>query len=116
MATDRRYSWHPGILVLMLGCSTLIACAPAHKGDAPTDERQYGCDGGKSFSALFAAGRVRINTKGYSYDLEKRAASIGTRYGSQQVAFAQEEDRAVLIGADDGPYKGCTEMGFRLAA
>ena len=115
MAADRRYA-RPGvrpILVLMLGCCA-VACAPRHRGDAPTDERRYDCDGGKSFSAAFSKGRVRIDTKGYSYDLEKRAASVGVRYGSKWVAFAQDEDRAVLIGAGDGPYKSCAETGFLL--
>lgn len=102
------------IPVLILGGCAMMACTPQHRDDAPTDERRYDCDNGLSFTAAFSDGRVRIDTKGYSYDLVERATSVGVRYGAKNVAFAQDQDRAVLIGAADGPYKGCTESGFRI--
>jgi hypothetical protein len=102
------------ILAMTLACWTVAACAQRYSDDSSTDERQYDCDAGKSFSAAFSKDRVRIDTKGYSYELEKRPSSVGVRYGSKRVAFAQDEDRAVLIGAGDGPYQGCTETGFRI--
>ena len=115
MATDRRNAGRRAAptLIATLACWTLVACAPRYAGNAPTDERQYDCDGGESFSATFSEGRVRIDVDGYSYDLEKRPASVGVRYGARRVAFAQDEDRAALIGAANGPYKGCIETNFR---
>jgi hypothetical protein len=102
------------MLLLILGGCTAIGCTPQRRSDVPTDERRYDCDNGLSFTAAFSEGRVRIDTKGYSYDLEERTTSVGVRYGAKNVAFAQDQDRAVLIGAADGPYKGCTESGFRI--
>jgi len=100
--------------LMLTGCLAMAACTSPHGSDMLTDERRFDCDDGRSFTASFSSGRVRIDTKGYSYDLEERPASVGVRYGGKRVAFAQDEDRAVLIGAADGPYKGCTESGFRI--
>lgn len=118
MAADLFHCLHPRIAPALIGLLTCLvtgACAPHDKSAVTTDERRYDCDSGASFSAQFSNGKVRIDTGERRYDLARRPASQGVRYGSDHVAFAQDEDRAVLIGAAGGPYKGCSEVGFRLS-
>lgn len=69
----------------------------------------YRCAMGISFSVRFRGERATVFTRSHRYELTARPFSLGPRYGSDTVAFAQDDDRAVLIGAEDGPYRDCVK-------
>lgn len=71
----------------------------------------YECAFGIGFSVRFNGKRATVVTRNHRYELARRPFSLGPRYGSDTVAFAQDGDRAVLIGAEDGPYRHCLEVG-----
>jgi hypothetical protein len=73
-------------------------------------ERHYICASGGEFSVRFSGGRAIVLADGKRYELEKRSLSVGIRYGSSSVAFAQDDERAVLVGAPGGPYLDCIEI------
>ena len=94
------------------GGALLAAVACAQSGASEhTVERVYRCDNGVSFVVSFQPGRAKIVTRSGVYVLEARKASLGRRYASGNVAFAQDEERAVLVGAVGGPFRNCVEMG-----
>lgn len=70
----------------------------------------YECAFGIGFSVRFDGKRATVITRNHRYELTRRRFSLGPRYGSDTVAFAQDDDRAVLIGAEDGPYRDCLEV------
>lgn len=109
----------PVVERLLLGKAAILllltACV-APENDDGADLRHYACELGVSFSASFQGDEVVVLTKSGSHHLQRRSGSIGVRYGSDTVAFAQDEERAVLVGADDGPYRGCMQVGPALAA
>jgi hypothetical protein len=71
----------------------------------------YECAFGIGFLVRFDGKRATVVTRNHRYELTRRPFSLGPRYGSDTVAFAQDDDRAVLIGAEDGPYRDCLEVG-----
>lgn len=73
------------------------------------------CDGGTSFRVNFFDGHVRVTTSKSAYDLYARPSSIGTKYASNDTTFILDEDRAVLTGADGGPFKRCHEAQVLLS-
>lgn len=75
----------------------------------PSDRATFVCDGEQSFVVEFANGHARLIAGKESYRLEKRRSSFGRRYASDAVAFMQDEDRAVLVGAEGGPYRNCRQ-------
>jgi hypothetical protein len=86
----------------------LLACAgaqPASRGAAAT----YHCENGVFFSAEFLGEGVRVTTLRESYVLERRPSSIGRKYSDGRIFFIQDEERGVLTGAADGPYRRCAE-------
>lgn len=102
----------PRRLALVTASGTLlaaVACARSGSADR-TIERVYRCDGGISFVVSFRPGRAKVVTRSGVYVMEARKASFGQRYASDDVAFAQDEDRAVLVGAVGGPFRNCAEI------
>ena len=85
----------------------LLACVAAEPGT--TDAATYHCENGTFFSAEFLGRSARVTTLRNNYLLERRASSIGRKYSAGDVFFIQDEDRAVLVGAADGPYRRCAE-------
>lgn len=96
-----------GKLALLQVAMSTAACAPAKTSEPPIDVRTFACDDGIEFSGQFQGDRAIISTRSHRYELKVRPSSIGVRYGSDSVAFAQDEERAVLVGAADGPYQNC---------
>jgi hypothetical protein len=78
--------------------------------EARETERTYMCAFGISFSVRINGKRATVVTRSHRYELVERPFSLGPRYGSDTTAFAQDEDRVVLIGAEDGPYRNCIEV------
>ena len=96
------------ILVSGLAAVFLLGCVGPEPGnsDAATT---YHCEDGTFFSAEFLGRSARVTTLRNSYLLERRRSSIGRKYSEGDVFFIQDEDRAVLVGAADGPYRRCAE-------
>lgn len=83
-----------------------LACA-LQDGASGEIRRTFRCDGGKTFEGRLSDRHAIITTPSYQYRLSARTSSLGTRYVGKTTAFALDEDRAVLIGAADGPYLNC---------
>ena len=96
----------PELLIPFLLLTIFSVAPPAQ---AQRLERHYVCAFGVEFSVRFRAERATVLAHGRRYELSSRPISVGVRYGSGKVAFAQDEDRAVLIGAAGGPYRDCIE-------
>lgn len=92
------------------------SCAPTDTAEVVADVRHFTCDGGIGFSGQFAGSRAIIRTLANRYDLEERRSSLGVRYGSNSVSFAQDEERAVLVGAADGPYQNCVQSSAQASS
>jgi hypothetical protein len=95
------------ILISVLAPFLLPACLAAEPGAA--DAATYHCENGNFFSAEFFGRSSRVTTLRNSYLLERRPSSIGRKYSAGNVFFIRDEDRAVLVGAADGPYRRCSE-------
>lgn len=85
----------------------LFACVAAEPGT--TDAATYHCENGIFFSVEFFGRSARVTTLRNDYLLERRPSSIGRKYSADDVFFIQDENRAVLVGATDGPYRRCAE-------
>jgi hypothetical protein len=96
---------------ILLIATTLGAVALGHgtaSGRAPdVAAMAFTCRSGPSFTVQLQGNRALVVTGSERYSLRRRASSIGIRYGSQSVAFALDEDRAVLVGAAGAIYHGC---------
>ena len=90
-------------------CFGLSSCANAKRAEPPSEVRVFRCDGDIGFVAQLQGEQAVIATRSHRYELKARRSSFGVRYGSDEVAFAQDEERAVLIGAADGPYGNCVQ-------
>lgn len=98
--------------MIALGCASAACTASEADAVAKPTIRQFSCEARIGFTVQIAGNRARVVTRNHEYDLEKRPTSFGMRYGSANVAFAQDEQRGVLIGAADGPYRRCLERGL----
>jgi hypothetical protein len=87
----------------------LTGCAGIEPELARDPSLSFVCEGGTSFHVNFFDGQVRVTTSTSAYDLDLRPSSIGTKYSSDDTTFILDEDRAVLTGADGGPFKRCHE-------
>jgi hypothetical protein len=101
-------------LVAFLGAlllhATLAGCAGTDPELQHDPNLHFLCEGGTSFRVAFLDGQVRVTTSTSTYDLDVRSSSIGTKYSSGETTFILDEDRAVLTGADGGPFKRCHEL------
>lgn len=95
---------------LVATLSLLSGCTAGIAREEPAVLRFF-CDYGRSFSVMAWEGRARVVTSAGAYELERRRSSIGRSYSSEVVAFIQDGDRAVLIGAAGGPFDGCSLLG-----
>lgn len=95
--------------VLLFGLAPFLlpGCIAAEAGAA--DAATYHCANGTFFSAEFLDRTAKVTTLRHTYLLEARPSSIGRKYSAGDVFFIQDEDRAVLVGAADGPYRRCAE-------
>lgn len=86
----------------------LVACAVVEpvRQDAGLS---FACENDVSFEVIYQESQARVRTQVASYDLVARQSSIGRKYSSESVTFIHDEDRAVLTGADGGPFRGCHE-------
>ena len=91
----------------------LLACAASEPAEEADEVRRYECAMGVGFQAMIGGRVAVVRTKSSSYVLDRRPASVGERFATGDVAFAQDEERAVLIGADEGPYRDCRETNQR---
>ena len=98
---------HPAICLPIAAALTLAGCAVAASARAQRHVLGFTCDAGISFSVVADAKRARVTTAVGSYVLKRRRSSIGRKYESATVAFIQDDDRAVLVGADGGPFRNC---------
>lgn len=101
------------MLEYAISIAMMLSPAPFAEGlptlPRETNERHYVCAFGIEFSVRFSGARAVVFADGQRYELEARPLSVGIRYGSKAVAFAQDDNRAVLIGAAGGPYRDCIE-------
>jgi hypothetical protein len=98
--------WRPLGLLAMSLCLLVIsgrAAATAIRGTRV----EIGCVSARSFVADLWPANAIVVVPGQRYRLSARPTSFGLRYVSDQVALALDQDRAVLIGAAGGPYRGC---------
>src|SRR4051812_14857124 len=89
--------------VLLRG-EALAAFAPADTGGK---QLSYGCEDGVAFTITMGKRIAQVRTAGGSYELVRHRSSIGRKYASSTVAFIQDQDRAVLVGAEGGPFRNC---------
>lgn len=87
----------------------LTGCAATRPISQRIEILSFICEGGRSFRVLLFGRQVRVTTSTGVYDLHLRRSSIGTKYSSGETTFILDEDRAVLTGADGGPFKRCHE-------
>ena len=96
-----------GLAGALLMHGSLAGCV----AKAPLVERYstaaFICEGGTSFQVRFSNDHVRVETMSGIYSLERRPSSVGRKYASPDTAFISDEERAVLTGADGGPFKHC---------
>lgn len=91
------------VISLVLGACAMVE--PVGQNTALS----FACDNDVSFEVSYFNGRVRVITQEADYDLVVRPSSIGRKYSSESVTFIHDDDRAVLTGADGGPFRGCHE-------
>jgi len=102
------------LVMATMGTLLLAEATCAQAGPAARITRSaFVCDAGIGFVVWFGPGRARIVTRSGVYVIQARKASFGRRYASGDVAFAQDGDRIVLIGAAGGPFRNCTQMRAR---
>jgi hypothetical protein len=99
-----------GIPILMLMSPAPLAEQGKRTLPRQTFEQHYACAFGVEFTVRFSGTRAIVLADGQRYELEERPLSVGVRYGSDTVAFAQDDDRAVLVGAAGGPYRDCVQL------
>lgn len=110
MRRPARRSFRSSFLIAAAGTAWALAgCARAEQVNADAELRVFRCDGDINFMAWLRSEEAVISTRSHRYELQARPSSIGVRYGAGDVAFAQDEKRAVLIGAADGPYRDCVQ-------
>ncbi len=107
MKKDRLVRVIAGLLLLQ---GSVSACA-GDKRDVERDPSSisFVCRDGITFQVMFIDGQVRVTTSTSGYDLVLRPSSIGQKYSSGETTIILDEDRAVLTGADGGPFKLCHE-------
>lgn len=93
--------------LLLQSASTGDAGTELERGHDPS--LHFVCEGGASFRVNFFDGQVRVTTSTSAYDLDVCPSAIGTKYSSGDTTFILDEDRAVLAGAEGGPFKRCHE-------
>ncbi len=87
----------------------LTACAGKDPEVARDASVQFVCAGGTTFRVTFLDGQVRVTTSAKSYDLDFRPSSVGRKYSTNDTTFIEDEERAVLTGAEGGPFHHCRE-------
>jgi hypothetical protein len=87
---------------------SLGGCGSVGTPAVETSSVSFVCDFGNSFSVEYRKDLALVHAGGNSYTLTLRPSSIGRRYGSDSVAFMQDEDRGVLVGAEGGPFRRCS--------
>jgi membrane-bound inhibitor of C-type lysozyme len=94
-------------LILAL-CLTAAACATAAPGSSAAPNA-YRCDGGKSFTAAYAAGgkRAQVTAGGVSRTLRLARSGSGARYTARGMELWGKGTAATLKGFPGGPYSGC---------
>lgn len=86
---------------------TPVGCGGVGQRALEISSVPFMCDYGASFTVEYRGGVALIHAGGNTYTLRSRPSSIGRRYGSESVAFMQDEDRGVLVGAEGGPFRNC---------
>ena len=89
--------------------SALTGCAGTEQELVKDASLHFVCEGGRTFRVHFLDGQVRVTTSTSAYDLIVRPSSVGTKYSSGETTFIHDDDRAVLTGADGGPFNRCHE-------
>ncbi|MDP8913016.1 MAG: hypothetical protein M3N39_05520 [Pseudomonadota bacterium] len=88
----------------------LGACAHTAPPLQQSSSARFICEGGILFRVDFVDRRVRVTTRSGVHELDRRPSSIGRKYLAGETTFIIDEDRAVLTGADGGPFKSCHEI------
>ena len=109
-----RTSSKPTAVGAIVGALLLHGALAGCAATGPELERDgalsFVCESGTSFRVNFFDGQVRVTTSTDAYHLDVRPSSIGIKYSSGDTTFILDEDRAVLTGADGGPFKRCHEV------
>jgi hypothetical protein len=102
-------------LTSLLVMMSLGGCGTVGTRAVETSSVSFVCEHGASFTVEFREDLALVHAGGNSYSLTPRPSSIGRRYGSDSVAFMQDEDRGVLVGAEGGPFRRCSvaRLGLR---
>lgn len=94
-------------LTAYLWMMSLTSCGSVGTRAVETLSVSFMCDYGASFTVEFREENALVHAGGNTYRLTSRPSSIGRRYGSDSVAFMQDEERGVLVGAEGGPFRNC---------
>lgn len=100
------------VAILML---ISAAAAPPDVSPRPSQPKSmvFACDSQKKLQVEIYPASATVHTSSASYQLARRASSIGQRFSSDMAAFAVDEDRGVFITSDEGPYRGCRLVSSR---
>lgn len=105
------HGWNPAATKALAGAlvihATLAGCATSAPSLEQYPSAGFICEGGTFFSVQFSKDRVRVETGSGVYNLVRRPSSIGRKYASADATFILDEERAVLTGADGGPFRRC---------
>jgi hypothetical protein len=89
----------------MLSAILLLAVAPS--AVTPAEQLNFVCEGGRRFSVRYEEAKATITTAAGSYVLPQRKSGIGRKFLTDEVAYIQDGDMAVLVGAAGGPFVRC---------
>jgi hypothetical protein len=84
------------------------ACAGADPDVHSDSSLTFRCENGATFRVVFLDGQVRVATHASVYHLIVRPSSIGQKYSLGRTFLILDDDRAVLHGADGGPFRRCS--------
>lgn len=90
--------------VLLLG-----ACNGPRIVLRPVTSHEIACLADKAFRVQVDDERALLTTSTAAYALLRRSSSIGRKYASGDVTLILDDDRAVLVGAEGGPFHKCRQ-------
>jgi hypothetical protein len=88
------------------------ACAGADPDLHSDPSLSFRCENGAAFRVAFLDGWVRVATRVREYHLIVRPSSVGRKYSLGRTFLILDDDRAVLHGAEGGPFRRCSSAGI----
>jgi hypothetical protein len=95
-------------LVALVLASAGIATAPAQAGE--DRKTHYACRHDRQFSVSRSGPIATVEFGDRSYELRRRAGSLGIRYGSAEAALILDGDAATFVASDRLDLEGCAKV------